>query len=61
MYFYYLFSDCRINDKVDIYGDLDGQCKRGLKVNYEGNKTFVGTGLIKMLRYELFDNGVQPM
>lgn len=52
--------NCHIGEKVDIFGDLDGQCKRGLKVTYEGKKLYVGTGYLKMLRSDLFDKGVQP-
>ncbi|XP_047029655.1 tRNA (cytosine(72)-C(5))-methyltransferase NSUN6 [Helicoverpa zea] len=50
----------KLGDRVDIYGDLEGHCKRGLKVNYAGKKLYVGTGYLKMLRADLFDNGVQP-
>ncbi|XP_014367403.2 tRNA (cytosine(72)-C(5))-methyltransferase NSUN6 [Papilio machaon] len=53
-------TSCKLNERVDVYGDLDGQCKRGLKVPYEGRKIYVGTGYLKMQRYHLFDNGVQP-
>ncbi|KAI5637097.1 hypothetical protein NE865_10147 [Phthorimaea operculella] len=53
-------SSCKLGEKIDIYGDLDGHCKRGLKVKYSGKKLFVGTGILKMLRHDLFDNGVQP-
>ncbi|XP_072949232.1 tRNA (cytosine(72)-C(5))-methyltransferase NSUN6 [Epargyreus clarus] len=55
-----LLSDCKMNDKVDIYGDLEGKCKRGLKIPYTGRKRFVGVGYLKMLRCDLFDKGVQP-
>ncbi|XP_034832357.1 tRNA (cytosine(72)-C(5))-methyltransferase NSUN6 isoform X1 [Maniola hyperantus] len=54
-----LAPSCQLDEKVDIYADLDGQCKRGLKVQYDGHKQYVGTGQLKMLRYELFDNGIQ--
>ncbi|KPJ08458.1 Putative methyltransferase NSUN6 [Papilio machaon] len=53
-------TSCKLNERVDVYGDLDRQCKRGLKVPYEGRKIYVGTGYLKMQRYHLFDNGVQP-
>ncbi|OWR41596.1 hypothetical protein KGM_201672 [Danaus plexippus plexippus] len=53
-------TNCSLNERVDIYGDLDGHCKRGLKVEYKGRKIYVGTGYIRMLRYQLFDDGVQP-
>ncbi|CAH0715552.1 unnamed protein product, partial [Brenthis ino] len=55
-----LATNCQINERIDIYGDIDGQCKRGLKVEYNGKKKYVGTGYLKMLRYELFVKGVQP-
>lgn len=57
---YAFIPDCQLGEKVDIYGDLEGRCKRGLKVLYEGKKLYVGTGYLKMLRSDLFDNGVQP-
>ncbi|XP_063825565.1 tRNA (cytosine(72)-C(5))-methyltransferase NSUN6 isoform X1 [Ostrinia nubilalis] len=53
-------TNCQLDEMVDIYGDIDGQCKRGLKVTFQGRKLFVGTGVLKMLRRDLFDNGVQP-
>ncbi|XP_037294359.1 LOW QUALITY PROTEIN: tRNA (cytosine(72)-C(5))-methyltransferase NSUN6-like [Manduca sexta] len=55
-----LTPNCKAGMKVDIYGDLEGKCKRGLKVPYDGEKLYVGTGILKMSRFELFDNGVQP-
>ncbi|XP_013164893.1 PREDICTED: putative methyltransferase NSUN6 isoform X2 [Papilio xuthus] len=51
---------CKLNERVDVYGDLERKCKRGLKVHYEGRKIYVGTGYLKMQRYHLFDSGVQP-
>ncbi|XP_063624070.1 tRNA (cytosine(72)-C(5))-methyltransferase NSUN6 [Cydia splendana] len=51
---------CSINDKVDIYGDMEGKCKKGLKLAYTGQKVFVGTGYLKMLRHELFNDGIPP-
>nr|XP_026499726.1 putative methyltransferase NSUN6 [Vanessa tameamea] len=53
-------TNCDINERIDIYGSMDGQCKRGHKVKYDGNKQYVGTGFLKMLRYHLFDKAVQP-
>jgi hypothetical protein len=59
-YVLYFFSDCEMNEMVNIYGDLEGHCKRGLKVPYDGKKIFVGVGRLKMLRSNLFENGIQP-
>ncbi|XP_053609521.1 tRNA (cytosine(72)-C(5))-methyltransferase NSUN6 [Plodia interpunctella] len=53
-------SGSQKGDIVDIYGDITGQCKRGLKVGYDGKKQYVGTGILKMTRNDLFENGVQP-
>lgn len=53
-------SDCVLNERIDIYGAMDGKCKRGLKVKYDGDKKYVGTGYLKMLRYNIFDKGIQP-
>ncbi|XP_038209650.1 tRNA (cytosine(72)-C(5))-methyltransferase NSUN6 isoform X2 [Zerene cesonia] len=55
-----LQPNCKLNDLVDIYADLDGKCKRGLKIHYTGKKEYVGTGYLKKLRCELFDEGIQP-
>ncbi|XP_026734797.1 putative methyltransferase NSUN6 isoform X1 [Trichoplusia ni] len=52
--------NCTLEERVDIYGDLEGHCKRGLKIQYEGRKQYVGTGYLKMLRPQLYDKGVQP-
>ncbi|XP_045516991.1 tRNA (cytosine(72)-C(5))-methyltransferase NSUN6 isoform X1 [Pieris brassicae] len=51
---------CTLDALVDIYADLDEKCKRGLKVEYLGNKKYVGTGHLKKLRSHLFDEGIQP-
>ncbi|KAM3965317.1 tRNA (cytosine(72)-C(5))-methyltransferase NSUN6 [Aphomia sociella] len=53
-------TNCHIGERIDIYADMDGQCKRGLKVQYTGKKMYVGTGYLKMLRSDLFENGVLP-
>ncbi|XP_045497919.1 tRNA (cytosine(72)-C(5))-methyltransferase NSUN6 [Colias croceus] len=55
-----LQTSCQLNDLVDIYADLDGKCKRGLKIDYNGKKEYVGTGYLKKLRRDLFDEGIQP-
>lgn len=52
-----VYTGCKINDKVNIYGDLEGKCKKGLKVVYTGKKQFVGTGFLRMTRHELFNDG----
>ncbi|XP_059052886.1 tRNA (cytosine(72)-C(5))-methyltransferase NSUN6 [Achroia grisella] len=53
-------ANLHIDERVDIYGDMDGQCKRGLKITYDHKKMYVGTGYLKMLRSDLYDKGVHP-
>jgi hypothetical protein len=47
-----------IGDKVSVFGDLLGQCKRGWNKEYEGKKYFVGNGLLLQNRQDLFSVGV---
>lgn len=54
------FSDIEIDETVDVYGDLEGKCRRGLKVSYEGRKQLVGTGHLKQLRCDIFDDNIKP-
>ena len=37
-----------------MYADLDGKCKRGLVVDYEGKTLFVGNGIMQLNRRDLF-------
>lgn len=40
---------------MSVYADLDGKCKRGLVVEYEGRILFVGNGTARMSRRDLFN------
>ncbi|KAF2903633.1 hypothetical protein ILUMI_02540 [Ignelater luminosus] len=49
-------------DKVSIYADLSGKCKKGLLKKYEClQKMFIGNGVVKMVRYELFGENLKPV
>ncbi len=39
---------------MSVYADLEGQCKRGLAVEYDGRTLFVGNGIAELSRRELF-------
>ncbi|XP_050680812.1 tRNA (cytosine(72)-C(5))-methyltransferase NSUN6 isoform X1 [Leptidea sinapis] len=52
--------NCKLDDVVDIYGDIGGKCKRGLKIGFDDVKRFAGVGCLKKLRRDLFDEGIQP-
>ncbi|XP_064614064.1 tRNA (cytosine(72)-C(5))-methyltransferase NSUN6-like [Liolophura sinensis] len=47
----------RRGDEVSVYTDVDGACLKGLSKIYSGHKAFVGNGLARLGRDELFCNG----
>ncbi|XP_041978921.1 tRNA (cytosine(72)-C(5))-methyltransferase NSUN6 [Aricia agestis] len=53
-------TNCKLDEIINVYCDMEGHCKRGLKIPYEGNKQYVGVGILKKLRCDLFDNGIAP-
>ncbi|XP_065071143.1 tRNA (cytosine(72)-C(5))-methyltransferase NSUN6-like [Rhopilema esculentum] len=44
---------------VSVYADLDGLCKKGFKKHYDGQKYFVGNGIVILARNEIFKK-IQP-
>ncbi|XP_037971146.2 tRNA (cytosine(72)-C(5))-methyltransferase NSUN6 [Plutella xylostella] len=53
-------TNCQLDSFVSIYGDLEEKCKKGLKVQYNGRKIFVGMGQLKMLRNQLYGEDLEP-
>lgn len=48
-------TNTKYDEMVNVYVDLDGCCKKGLSVVYESDaKLFVGIGVAKMQRFQLF-------
>ena len=41
-------------DEVSVYVDLEGACRKGLIKHFEGKKMFVGNGVAKFSRQEVF-------
>lgn len=39
---------------VSVWADLDGNCPKGFKKNYTGNKIFIGNGICRVARSEVF-------
>lgn len=51
----------KLNEKVTIYADVAKKCKRGLQKHYDDiHKVFVGTGIVKMMRHQLFGENLLP-
>ena len=46
--------DLTPGDCVSVFADVEGKCKRGLVVEYEGRTLFVGNGHVKLSRQDLF-------
>ncbi|GBP23217.1 hypothetical protein EVAR_82382_1 [Eumeta japonica] len=55
-----LSPNTELNELVNVYADIEGKCKKGLKTKFEGEKQLVGTGRLKKLRFELFDQVIKP-
>ncbi|XP_071157585.1 tRNA (cytosine(72)-C(5))-methyltransferase NSUN6-like isoform X2 [Mytilus edulis] len=53
-------SGTRAGDKVSVYADVDGKCLRGLTKTYDGQKLFVGNGIVQFSREEIYCNE-QPL
>uniref|UniRef100_A0A6P7G4J9 Methyltransferase NSUN6 n=1 Tax=Diabrotica virgifera virgifera TaxID=50390 RepID=A0A6P7G4J9_DIAVI len=50
-----MVSGCQINENVSIYADVAKKCKKGLQKIYEDDfKIFIGNGIVKMQRHQLF-------
>lgn len=55
------FSGTKVGDKVSVYADLSGKCKKGL-MNFDNSsvKVFIGNGISQMQRYQLFGDDLKP-
>ena len=49
-----IIPDLTPGDCVSVFADMEGKCKRGLLVEYEGRTLFVGNGHVKLSRQDLF-------
>lgn len=47
-----------VGDKVSVFADLKGQCKRGFTQKYFGPTYFVGNGILVQDRKDLFTTDV---
>ena len=47
-------------DKVSVYVDVNGMCRRGQTLQFDGEKLFLGNGVVVMGRRELFIGGCEP-
>ncbi|XP_070566096.1 tRNA (cytosine(72)-C(5))-methyltransferase NSUN6-like [Ptychodera flava] len=44
----------QVGDKLSVYADMDGSCRKGLTKPYEGNKVFLGNGIAQVSRADIF-------
>lgn len=53
-------SNTKINEIVNVFADLEGKCRRGMNCVYESkHKMYIGIGIVKMQRFEIFHNCVR--
>ena len=43
-------------DKVSVYIDVEGRCRKGLTKRFEGVKVYVGNGVAEVNRRDVFVN-----
>ncbi|KAJ8961335.1 hypothetical protein NQ314_005946 [Rhamnusium bicolor] len=56
-----MMSGTQINDEVSVFADASRKCKKGLQKLYKDeNKIFIGNGVVKMKRHELFGENLNP-
>nr|CAH7720321.1 unnamed protein product [Callosobruchus chinensis] len=56
---YLYLPGCQIGDFVSVYADINKKCKRGFQKLYEDEgKLFIGNGVVRMQRYQLFSENV---
>lgn len=48
-----LIVDMKAGDTVSVFSDVEGKCTRGAK-EFQGKKVFVGNGVAKMGRADIF-------
>lgn len=53
-------SNTKIGERVNVYADVEGTCKKGTNVTYESTKVFIGIGIVKQQRYQLFGANLAP-
>ena len=46
--------------QVSVYADVQGKCRKGWTARFEDQKLFVGNGITKMSRQELFSSKIPP-
>ncbi|KAF5296356.1 hypothetical protein FQR65_LT10248 [Abscondita terminalis] len=56
-----MLPGAKVGDIVSVYADLLGKCKKGFnKIYNSDNKLFIGNGLIRMTRQDLFGIDLVP-
>ncbi|KAK3587845.1 hypothetical protein CHS0354_019715 [Potamilus streckersoni] len=47
-------QDLQAGDSVVVYADIDGVCRRGMTQTFTGNKKYVGSGVMRASREQIF-------
>ncbi|XP_066903112.1 tRNA (cytosine(72)-C(5))-methyltransferase NSUN6 isoform X2 [Halyomorpha halys] len=49
-------TNAKVGDKVNVFADLERNCRRGFNKKFTGKSLLIGTGTVKVSRNELFKN-----
>ena len=60
LYDWLSFTGMQVGDTVAIYGDVNGQCRRGYTQKFTGDRIFIGNGQALMNRAQLFVETGKP-
>ncbi|KAI4460384.1 hypothetical protein MML48_5g00014518 [Holotrichia oblita] len=56
-----MLTGITLNDKVSIYADLENNCRKGFQKAFNSDKKlFIGNGIVKMTRSDLFGENLNP-
>ena len=44
----------KAGDRVSVYADVNGKCLRGLVKPFDGEKLFVGNGIVQFSREDIY-------
>jgi len=50
------FTGVERGDKVSVYIDVEGRCRKGLVKRFEGVKVYAGNGVAEVSRRDVFVN-----
>lgn len=61
IYCNYIIAGIHCGDTVSVFADIVGQCKKGFQKTYaQGSRMFLGIGVVRMERKQLYAKDLKP-